>query len=60
VNVQVAIVVNALKNNVVTLIKDLNGNHVIQKCLNRLTSEQNQARCPGTPACVSSPRADHA
>ena len=26
--------------------QDLNGNHVIQKCLNRLTSEQNQVRGP--------------
>lgn len=35
-------VVVALNPNVVTLIKDLNGNHVIQKCLNRLASEDNQ------------------
>jgi hypothetical protein len=27
---------------VVTLIKDLNGNHVIQKCLSKLSAEQNQ------------------
>jgi len=26
----------------VDLIEDLNGNHVIQKCLNRLTQEENQ------------------
>ncbi|KAF9579317.1 hypothetical protein BGW38_004475 [Lunasporangiospora selenospora] len=39
---QIAIVVVALNPSVVTLIKDLNGNHVIQKCLNRLTSEDNQ------------------
>ena len=32
----------ALNPNVVTLVKDLNGNHVIQKCLNRLSSEDNQ------------------
>ena len=29
---------------VVTLIKDLNGNHVIQKCLNKLVPEDNQVR----------------
>ncbi|KAF8952614.1 hypothetical protein BGZ46_003432 [Entomortierella lignicola] len=39
---QIAIVVVALNSSVVTLIKDLNGNHVIQKCLNRLASEDNQ------------------
>ncbi|KAF9362309.1 hypothetical protein BGX34_006425 [Mortierella sp. NVP85] len=39
---QIAIVVVALNPSVVTLIKDLNGNHVIQKCLNRLASEDNQ------------------
>ncbi|KAF9583401.1 hypothetical protein BGW38_009553 [Lunasporangiospora selenospora] len=39
---QIAIVVMALNPSVVTLIKDLNGNHVIQKCLNRFASEDNQ------------------
>lgn len=39
---QVRALIVALSMNVVTLIKDLNGNHVIQKCLNRLTAEQNQ------------------
>lgn len=39
---QISIVVNVLSPHVVTLIKDLNGNHVIQKCLNRLTSQDNQ------------------
>jgi hypothetical protein len=39
---QIRVVVAALKPNVVTLIKDLNGNHVIQKCLNRLLSIDNQ------------------
>jgi hypothetical protein len=34
----------ALSMHVVTLIKDLNGNHVIQKCLNRLIPEDNQVR----------------
>lgn len=28
----------------VVLIKDLNGNHVIQKCLNKLAPEDNQVR----------------
>lgn len=32
----------ALQPNVVALIKDLNGNHVIQKCLHKLSPEHNQ------------------
>eukprot|EP00842_Homolaphlyctis_polyrhiza_P006345 jgi/Hompol1/6711/HPOL_001642-RA len=39
---QINTVINALDVNVVVLIKDLNGNHVIQKCLNRLSKESNQ------------------
>jgi hypothetical protein len=39
---QIQVIVNALKNNVVALIQDLNGNHVIQKCLNHLRSEDAQ------------------
>ena len=39
---QIAAVRNALKDKVVELIQDLNGNHVIQKCLNRLTAEDSQ------------------
>lgn len=39
---QIAIVVVALNPSVVTLIKDLNGNHVIQKCLNKFASEDSQ------------------
>ncbi|RHZ89699.1 hypothetical protein Glove_12g42 [Diversispora epigaea] len=39
---QIHFVIVALNPNVVTLIKDLNGNHVIQKCLHRLSSEDNQ------------------
>ncbi|KAJ5445497.1 Armadillo-like helical [Penicillium cf. griseofulvum] len=31
--------INALQYHVVDLVQDLNGNHVIQKCLNRLTPE---------------------
>lgn len=39
---EVELVVNALRTSVVTLIKDLNGNHVIQRCLHHLTSKDNQ------------------
>ncbi|KZT58397.1 ARM repeat-containing protein [Calocera cornea HHB12733] len=39
---QIHAIIIALSMNVVTLIKDLNGNHVIQKCLNRLVPEDNQ------------------
>lgn len=35
-------VINALRNNVVELVQDLNGNHVIQKCLNRLNGADAQ------------------
>ncbi|KAJ5716846.1 Armadillo-like helical [Penicillium malachiteum] len=35
---QTQIVIRALQHNVVDLVKDLNGNHVIQKCLNRLSA----------------------
>lgn len=39
---QIHSIIMALGMNVVPLIKDLNGNHVIQKCLNRLGSSDNQ------------------
>lgn len=39
---QIRSIIVALSMNVVTLIKDLNGNHVVQKCLNRLGAEDNQ------------------
>ncbi|MCJ1433835.1 hypothetical protein MMC27_003200 [Xylographa pallens] len=39
---QIQTIIHALKDRVVELIKDLNGNHVIQKCLNRLTPEDAQ------------------
>jgi len=39
---EVSLATNALRPGVVTLIKDLNGNHVIQRCLQRLSSEDNQ------------------
>ncbi|KAG6837202.1 hypothetical protein H0H93_013070 [Arthromyces matolae] len=35
-------IIMALSLHVVVLIKDLNGNHVIQKCLNKLAPEDNQ------------------
>jgi hypothetical protein len=35
-------VVFALSTNVVALMKDLNGNHVIQKCLSRMSAEHTQ------------------
>ena len=39
---QIQTIIMSLSLNVVTLIKDLNGNHVIQKCLNRLIPNDNQ------------------
>jgi hypothetical protein len=39
---QIHSIIMALGMNVVPLIKDLNGNHVVQKCLNRLGSADNQ------------------
>lgn len=39
---QINIIIRSLQNRVVELIQDLNGNHVIQKCLNRLTAQQSQ------------------
>ncbi|QSL66194.1 hypothetical protein MERGE_000569 [Pneumocystis wakefieldiae] len=39
---QIQIIIDALNSNVVTLIKDLNGNHVIQKCLNKLSTDDMQ------------------
>ncbi|KAJ5648548.1 Armadillo-like helical [Penicillium lividum] len=36
---QTQTVIDALANHVVDLVKDLNGNHVIQKCLNRLHTD---------------------
>ncbi|KAJ5167722.1 Armadillo-like helical [Penicillium canariense] len=37
---QTQTVIDALKHHVVELVQDLNGNHVIQKCLNRLGAEE--------------------
>lgn len=39
---QIQTITNALNTDAVSLIKDLNGNHVIQKCLNKLCSDDNQ------------------
>lgn len=41
-NHQIHAIILALSMHVVVLIKDLNGNHVIQKCLNKLAPEDNQ------------------
>lgn len=39
---QIQTIIGALKDRVVELIQDLNGNHVVQKCLNRLSPEDAQ------------------
>lgn len=39
---QVKVVCDALKASAVDLMKDINGNHVIQRCLNRLDAVHNQ------------------
>ncbi|KAL3481121.1 armadillo-type protein [Aspergillus californicus] len=39
---QTQTVIFSLKDHVVDLVQDLNGNHVIQKCLNRLSGEDSQ------------------
>jgi hypothetical protein len=39
---QIQMVIRALRDRVVDLVQDLNGNHVIQKCLNRLSAEDAQ------------------
>jgi len=36
--VQIKLIIDALRHQVVELIQDLNGNHVIQKCLNKLSA----------------------
>lgn len=38
--IHVQLIIDALRHRVVELIQDLNGNHVIQKCLNKLRSEE--------------------
>ncbi|XP_057826553.2 uncharacterized protein LOC131038216 [Cryptomeria japonica] len=39
---QISLVIKSLKSGVVTLIKDLNGNHVVQRCLQCLSDKDNQ------------------
>lgn len=39
---QIKLVIRSLKSHVVALIKDLNGNHVIQKCLQKLVPKDKQ------------------
>lgn len=39
---QTETVIRALENHVVELVQDLNGNHVVQKCLNRLPGADSQ------------------
>ena len=39
---QIQLVIEALQPGVVALIRDLNGNHVIQRCLQRLGPEESQ------------------
>jgi hypothetical protein len=39
---QVQLVIDALRPGVVSLIRDLNGNHVVQRCLQRLGPEDSQ------------------
>jgi len=39
---EIKVIRDALKGNVVSLIQDLNGNHVIQKCINKLEPNDNQ------------------
>ena len=41
-DVQVQLVIESLRPGVVALIRDLNGNHVIQRCLQRLGPEESQ------------------
>jgi hypothetical protein len=41
-NLQTKMIIQALSGQVVDLIQDLNGNHVIQKCLNHLKSQEAQ------------------
>ena len=43
---QVSMVISALKPGVMALIKDLNGNHVVQRCLQYLSNEENQVILP--------------
>jgi hypothetical protein len=50
---QVQLIKRALCNSVVELIQDLNGNHVIQRCLNRLSPEGKHACNHSSVFCVA-------
>ena len=52
---QIQTIIDALKDKVVELIQDLNGNHVIQKCLNRLSPEDAQVRSQHTVSKLTNP-----
>lgn len=39
---QIYIVVSALKPGIVSMIKDINGNHVAQRCLQNFSPQQNE------------------
>jgi hypothetical protein len=39
---QIGLAISSLRHGAVTLIKDLNGNHVVQRCLQRLSTEDSQ------------------
>lgn len=54
---QIQTVINALNDKVVELVQDLNGNHVIQKCLNRLSTTDAQV-CRHSRANLLDSRAD--
>jgi len=41
---QISLAVSALEPGFLALIKDLNGNHVVQRCLLCLSNEDNKAR----------------
>lgn len=49
---QIQTVIQALNDKVVELIQDLNGNHVIQKCLNRLSPNDAQVCSPTSPVVL--------
>lgn len=43
---QISLVISALEPGFLSLIKDLNGNHVVQRCLQCLSSEDNKVSLP--------------
>ncbi|CAK9181670.1 unnamed protein product [Ilex paraguariensis] len=44
---QISLVISALEPGLLALIRDLNGNHVVQRCLQCLTKEDNKDRVSG-------------